>query len=545
MYASAKFVDLTKLRKNKFTWKYIKEKLPFHDIKVDDFVEICSLTKGFRPIGPGRQYNIRENPDNVDQWVKEAMWHYDPEYYDELRGYTKSARLTATLFSLLNYCGPIKYRDFDDEFESIYWRKMHWWRDNFNKVDILSIEAALRKVPTDGAAGYNFPGKKKGEVLPQAGKYVRNAMHVLRSGRTLEQIPYKLGLRGHLSPVEKLKSRAVWMGAVETNVMENMLFRGFYDQLFNGLHFQSRVMTGKDSMKRLHEFLELDPEYTFANTDASGWDTMRCRFLLYDIFDHVLRPNINFQSPEEEALFDHLKHDFVHSCLALPNGVVLQKDCGVPSGSFLTLLVNSIGNDVFMGSVMEYIGVNVYHPKVLGDDFGFLTDRMEERHFDEFAFDIAQTAMRFFGLVVKPEKLIITNDLESRKFIGYQLRAGKLFREDGDLMRGVLYPESEVKSLAVSFTRVFAFYVIGGCGSNRFNAFYERYLSGYYEELLKYGEDLFALNVLRAGNLRVFKHLYHFDLEVFAEFNIDTFRGIFQTKVPFALTLGADFLTGF
>jgi len=547
MAPTIKLFDLSKQKANKFTWKKILDNYPHHDLSIDDFVEIAAVSDGLHVVGPGRAYSIRENHDNVDQWVKEALWHHDSEYYESLRGWTKSARTTRATVSLLKYCGKVVYKKqlFDDEFESIYNRNLDKWRDSFKNVNILDVDKATTKVPTDGAAGYNFPGKKKGEVLPQAAKYVRKAINIFKEGRSLEQIPYKFGLRGHLSPENENKSRVVWMGAVETAVMENMLFRGFYDQIFSAHQFKNEVMTGIGSMHRLHEFLGDDSGYTFLNTDVSGWDSMRCRFLLRDVFSRVLRPNINFENDWEERMFEHLEHDFIFSTLALPNGVIIQKDSGVPSGSFLTLLINSIANSIFVTSLLEYLGVQFYHKKVLGDDFGCYLQRMEESQFDDFIFDISAASMSFFGMTMKPEKIILTNVVGDRKFIGYQVRGGRIFREDEELFKGILYPESEVKSLGVSFTRVFAFFVIGGSASERFTKFYERYLGGFMDSLKQYGDELFRADVMRSGNLRVFKHLYHFDLDILRDFNVETFRGLFSSKIPFALTLGLGFVTGF
>jgi hypothetical protein len=539
------YVDLERIKVDRFTWKKIVEKLPYHDLKEEDLIRIIRSSDGMKVVSTaGRPYNIVENRDNVDQWVKEALWHYDQDLYNSIRGYTKSARVGRVRHSLLKYCGPVAYKKqlfTDPKFTSIYDEQIQKLSDMFKKSDPLSLDAALNKVPLSGAAGYNYPGKTKGDVLPQAAKTVRDFISVFSKNREPEHIPYKLGLRGHLSPEDQNKSRAIWMGAVETNIMENMLFRPFYNQVFNSLQFVNLILTGDKSMERLHEYVLKDQHKTFVNTDVSGWDAMRCRFLIKDIFSKVLRPNINFEFNWQENMFNFLEDDFIKSYLALPSGVIIQKETGIPSGSFLTLLINSIMNFVVQTSILRYLEIQFYHEKVLGDDFSFIINRLEEYEFQDFVSRFSDVCWKFFRLKIKDESVIITNDVNKRKFIGYRICNGRLYREDEELFCGILYPESEVQSLRVSFTRVFAFFIIGGCNSNRFLEFYETFLSGYYKELQKYGNELFNIKVMSSGNLRVFKHVYNIDLSMFETFSIETFRNIFSDKAPYFLTYGLNF----
>jgi len=482
--------------------------------------------------------------DNIDHWVGEALWNQDPDYYDQLRGYTKRPRIGRTLHSLLGFAGPPIYKKqvFSDGIDEIYQSVLDEVSAMFRKVEVLDYKQSAYKLPMNGAAGYSFPGKTKGDVIDKIIKSGKINFQLLKQGRRLSQIPYKLGQRGHLSPVDEVKSRPIWMGAAETALLENSLFRGFYDQIFNKKHFQDLILTGKDSMKRLHEFLELRPDDTFVNTDISGWDYLPCRFLMKDIFSRIFRPNINLDEDWKVRLFDHVEFDFIYSLLALPNGTIVRKSSGVPSGSVITLLFNSLANLVIQKTILRYLDVNFYHEKVLGDDFAFCLDHRTEDEFDEFISRYSRACLRFFGLTVKPEKVIITNNLDDRKFIGYQTKGGRIYREDGELMKGILYPEHEVRDLQTSFSRVFAFYLIGGCTSDKFNGFYEIYLSGYYDKLHELGNNLFNLEILKHGKLRVFKHLYHIDIDYFKDFSIEDFRNIYASKAPFFLTLGAQFM---
>jgi len=543
--SSIQNVDLSKLKLNQFTWAKILKDLPYHDISHNDFVQVAVHSPGFKLASiQGKPFQITENQVNVDSWVKEALWNFDSDLYDTLRGSTKSARLGRTYHGLLKYCGPVVYKRqlFDYEFNDIYEDEINKLGNQFKNFSPLSLDEACDKMNLDGAAGYNYPGKKKGDVIHDARRTVKKYIELFKQGRKPDHIPYKLGQRGHLSPVNELKSRAIWMGPIETNIMENMLFRPFYDQIFSTLHLSDTILSGDKAMARLHTYLSRDTDQTFVNTDISGWDSLRCRFLLKDIFFRVLKPCIKFEFAWQENMFEWLVEDFIYSMLALPGGIIIQKDCGIPTGSFLTMLVNSLANILSQCSCLRYLKIQFYHKRVLGDDFSFFMDRLDESQFNDVVKSISDAMFTFFKLVVKPEKVIVTNSVHDRKFIGYQIRYGRLYREDGELFRGVLYPENCVKSLSVSFTRMFAFYVLGGCNSVKFSSFYAYFLSGYYKALVDYGDGLFNLKVLRSGNLRVFKHVFHLDLRPLEAFDINRFRSLFSSKVPFCLTLGMDFM---
>lgn len=153
-----------------------------------------------------------------------------------------------------------------------------------------------------------------------------------------------------------------------------MLFRGFYQQTFNTPNINRVILSGANVMPKLHEYLTHNMNQTFVITDVSGWDHLRCRFLIKDVFYRVFKPLIIFDEEWQDRMFEYIVEDFIFTSLLLPDGSVFTKTHGVPSGSFLTLLFNSIGNYIVQTSILQRAGIQYYHPKVLGDDFSFLTD---------------------------------------------------------------------------------------------------------------------------------------------------------------------------
>lgn len=523
------------------------EKFPYVDVSLSDFKALIDPTPGWKFVGNiDYKYHIREGFSNVDEYVKEALYHHDEPMYESLRGYTKVPRLGRALHSLLKYSGPTVYKDqlFDDKMNDIYEASLLSHSYSFDRVGIFSPEMATLKIPTNTSAGISFPGKTKGEVLREACDNVKGMIEKWKRGEQVQQIPCKLALRGHLSEVDKVKTRCVWVSPVEHIILENMFFRGFYHQIYANENHRNLFMTGKYTIARLNTYIQddNDRDLSFVNTDFKGYDSMRCRFVLQDVFRKVFYPKIKFEEPWQYLAFEYIVDCYIFTHLCLPDGSVYKKIGGVPSGSFLTLLINSIVTDVIISSALKYLNIFIADKRVLGDDFSYKTNKIPQDELDLQVSDLVSCVREFFSMIISPEKVIATNDKLKRKFIGYQLVDGRIFREDRDLLLTMLHPESIVPDIATSFTRMFSFMIIGGANSEYVLKFYETYLSGYYAKLKEYGPDVFQANVMRHGNLRVFKHVFKIDLEAFAGLNIDDFTRIFFAKVPYFLTMGIRFI---
>lgn len=64
---------------------------------------------------------------------------------------------------------------------------------------------------TNTAAGFSFPGLKKKDVLKETFLMCRHMIHRMKYGYDVYQPPMKLGFRGHLSPVDEVKVRPIWV----------------------------------------------------------------------------------------------------------------------------------------------------------------------------------------------------------------------------------------------------------------------------------------------------------------------------------------------
>lgn len=516
------------------------------ELTTEQFVRLASASSGWKLISSGnRPYNLRNEFQNLDEYVKEALWNFDEQLYDSVRGWTKTPRLGGAMRAhLLRYCGKVVYKSrlFDKKMTVIYNANLCEIKNRFKRIDVRSsLRAAASKIPWNTSAGYLYPGKKKGEIIELAVKDAESIVDQIKHGKWPEHRPYKLALRGHMSKIDERKSRVVWVSDTATNILEQYIFGEFYEQLFDRTGLGDTVLSGKDALPRLLEFVEggalPDVERTYLNSDVKAWDSLRCRFVLKDVLFGVLKPNINFQDKWQEKLFEWLVEDFIYSQLALPDGTILQKTSGVPSGSFLTLIMNSLCNFLIQTSCFRYLGVSYSEPKVLGDDFASYLAKMSDPAMEKFKTEMANCVFRFFHIVMSPEKQVLTNLKSERKFIGYQLKQGRLYRDSSEWFRMAIYTEGPVPDLKTSFTRMFAFFVIGGCNDVKFTKFYDYFFSGYYKELQKYGGNVFDAESALSGSLRVFKHVLLVDIGAFAELTIEDFRCVSRAKAPYFLTM--------
>jgi len=242
---------------------------------------------------------------------------------------------------------------------------------------------------------------------------------------------------------------------------------------------------------------------------------------------------------EDSKLFEWLREDFIYSRLCLPDGSIIKKISGVPSGSFMTLLINTMANYIMQMTIFESAGIPIIDRRSLGDDFSIYTSRIPEKRFVNILDDICLLGEALFGIIIKPEKVIITNVVSDRKFIGYMIRNGKLFREEDDYFKQILYTEVPISHLNDSFTRVFSTYLIGGYYYTSFVRFLEKYMGGYYKYLEEYGKMLISPKAMRKGSMKLLKQIHGIDFDQFEGLTISGVRAMFHAKVPYYLILGA------
>lgn len=214
-----------------------------------------------------RKYGIPFSPDPLDQFVAASLKRFDRPLYDSLKGYTKVPRLGRALHTLLKFSRPIvesRHIRENKAYSSAYTAALNDVRRLFKaqKFDTLALKDMFKQLPTNTAAGYPYFSTKS-KVLDECRLATTRNYLDLTHGKRIVQQPCLLALRGHLSTLDKIKTRPIWINSFDNITLENMLFRNVYSFAFEDPDFQNFIMTGPDTLQRLRDYLNLDARDAF------------------------------------------------------------------------------------------------------------------------------------------------------------------------------------------------------------------------------------------------------------------------------------------
>jgi len=209
----------------------------------------------------------------------------------------------------------------------------------------------------------------------------------------------------------------------------------------------------------------------------------------------------------------------------LPDGSCYKKSHGIPSGSFFTQIIGSIVNYIAVRALDFYNEWNGRRFKVLGDDSSFLIPMGRGKVIPD---RVAWQAWHFFGLTLKKEKLRIADRQSQRKFLGYEIQGYRYMRATEDWLAMVLYPERDVEFLEQACSRVFAFYLLGGCNDAVYCDFFHDFLNRYPAV---WGKTL----PLTSGLKRLFRFVLRYQVD---SLQFPDLKNLDLLKVPFSLSLG-------
>jgi len=525
------------------------------EISQDEFLRFVDNSDAWRYLyKTSHRYNLHsgQTKDCRDPFVKEALKEYDLSTYYDCCDKNKTPRAGRMFRSLTGYCHPLASppRRKDRRFWECFSQAKNQVFRNFDTVKPISVEDAIRVMPKNTSAGFNgleFTGdstrKKKEDILP----FIKKRYHE-NFYRIQKNIPVNdyciFAMRGHLSSRLDSKTRPIWLVSASTIVAELKYYQPFYTQINEKPFFRDMWITGTGSLPRLNRYLRRHPDLYFYNTDISQWDSYRAAWCHEDIMKELGR-KIDMH-PMEKKEFKYCIDSAIRTKVLFPNGEVHQKYAGIISGTAGTLLFNSLLNTIAGLTIMLLMKMfsfdieDDFYNKCLdlnwlGDDFAFYyrgSGRFDLDKFSKLMFD-------YFNVLIKPEKTVIADNLDDRKYLGYQLKGGFLFRTEKELFQSLLYcerpfPSSDPSSLAISFSRFFSYLLLGGINNYKFLEFFYFYM-GKYENLFLKLHSLY-----QPGMDNIFKLLKDVWNVKIPNFTLDTFRKMHLELLKYALLYGYD-----
>lgn len=494
-------------------------------------------------------YNLRSGVDRYhrDLYVKEAFKEYDPKTYYTYCDKNKTPKVGRMYFSLLQYLYPEAKppRQRETKFYDSMNQALNYVFRNFDQTRPISWQRAVEVMPKNTSAGFNglqFSGdgtrRKKEDILPFIEtQYLRNCKIINDGGYPDDYCMF--AMRGHLSDRTQIKTRPVWLVSASTIVAELRYYQPFYDQISNKEFFKSKWITGPGSLPRLNRYLRRHPHATFVNTDISGWDSYRAAWFHEKVM-RLLASKLDMDAFQRKE-YRYCIQSAIKTKVLFPNGKVYQKHAGIISGTAGTLLFNSLLNTIAGFTILHMMELwsfdsfefvnSIEDPNWLGDDFAFFT---------YFKFDIqlfSRLMFKYFNVDIKPEKTIIADDIDDRKYLGYQLRHGFLYRSKKEIIQSLLYTERpfpEKLGFSISFSRFFSYLLLGGINNYEVLDFFYMYMGKYKDEASKVDE------IYMSGMDNIFKLLKDVWNVKIPSFKLETLRNINLELMKYVLLYGYD-----
>jgi hypothetical protein len=451
------------------------------------------LSDGLREIARYGGYQTYRPPLHMDSWVKPALQEFDPDLYRSVYGQTRRGKGTEGMYeALFKFSGPVKRHNDLSRFQ----------RDKM-KIAIAKARVAF-KLPVkhqpldwhevgqhlrnDTSAGITFPGKRKGEVLPEIYAQTRWLAHRMKQEgkgrfdpRRVKFPPCMAGSRGGLSPKHEAKTRLVWIYPAEMIVIEGQYAPVLYDQymkLPNG-----PLLLGKSAQRLYTEWLVgMREGEKLHGLDFKSFDTSVPPWMIHTAFD-ILHDNIEWETfngvptsrkdrQKWRNVWDGLKWYFINTPILMPDGRMFRKLRGVPSGSWFTQLIDSIVNFILVHYIGGCQGIDIRNLKVLGDDSGFRSPRALD--LDKAADDVDRVSM-----TLSITKCEVTEDPSEFVLLGTRYRNQHQWRSDKDWFSLALHPENPPPDIAVAMTRLVGLWLGGAMWSRRFCEFFTYFQSCY------------------------------------------------------------------
>jgi len=525
------------------------------DVDEDEFIRYLTNSDEWKEIrNPHHpiRYSLINRGTRVfrDTYVKDALKDFDREYYYRICDKNKTPRPGRMFQSLLGYLYPKarKPRSSESYFYNCLAQAENYVLKNFERCVPLTDTEVFEVLPKNTSAGYigrklYDRAMKKGEMLDDIRKEYYNIRGRIQRGLRVDDYCIYT-MRGHLSDRLKTKTRPVWLVSAPTMCYELKYYQPFYYQLNNNEFFKKHVITGKGSMSRLFNYLTSNDGLDFYNTDISQWDTYRASWF-HERMLNKLRHKL-YLSREQHREFDFIIDQAIRTKVNFPCGRVFQKEAGIISGTGGTLLLNTLLNKiagftilymmkVFSFNVEDGFCSSVRDPNWLGDDFAFFLCGSEK--FDLIRF--TKLMEKYFSVTVNQEKTVFAQTMDDRKFLGYQLKGGLLFRETKELFQSLLYSErgffDDESMLAISFSRFFSYLLLGGINDSKFLDFFYYYMGIYGTRL----ENIRYIYVTDSMDniFKLIKDIYNINIP---RFSLSVFQKMDLMQLKYCLLKGHD-----
>lgn len=431
-----------------------------------------------------------------DPFVDTALKDFNADLRTNVKGYTRApGDEWALREKLLRYDKPPRALKLSDPlFRSAYAQAVAEVTEEF-KLDAPVVPHWILDVDLVPSTSSGFPHfKRKNSIMDQIKQEGRFHLHHLKlyDLHRCPLLPCTIGTRGSLSEASDPKTRLVWMYPGAMTACEAV----FAQPLIEKIYSQKRelLLTGVETKHRIQQFLGLiSDEQGFAGVglDFKAFDTLRVNQLTYDAFA-ILKQNIKFGwyydkknglcqgrsgvDRRAEKAFDNIVEYFVHTPMLLPNGRVVTKHTGIPSGSHFTNLIDSIINRILIKTFGYCCGINITQLKTNGDDSSF---RVADTHAPTILERARVFFDRYYGMTVSVEKSCVAFSPAEMHVSGTTWNNARPHRPTLEWFRLAAYSDTYIRVPFDSFQRLLGLGIAGAFRDPEFVRFFDHFQRGY------------------------------------------------------------------
>jgi len=334
--------------------------------------------------------------------------------------------------------------------------------DSYSKVTAFNFDTQLKDVPfeSDSSAGFAFGGLKgpPGEAthkraLGQANKLIRS----LQEGETTieeaihNSVPDVGFTRTQLTYLpEKLKVRNVW-GEHFSYILLEGLFAYPLMKFFS--EYKTFIHIGEDpriSVPALLNRLVREESPYIYSLDWSNFDASVQRWEIELAF-RLLERMLIFPNEVTRLTWMFVKELFMTRKVAAPDGNIYVKSLGVPSGSYFTMLIDSIVNFIRIMYIFKLFTKDFPREVETQGDDGIILAQIRQRLDLNYVAHYVKTK---FNWILNPSKCGQGINMQELGFLSRTIFGSDNYRDATKLERLALYPEYEVTSGEISLFRV-------------------------------------------------------------------------------------------
>ena len=317
--------------------------------------------------------------------------------------------------------------------------KVFGGRNFRHKLIPIDIEIVEKYMKLNTSAGLTMFGKKKSEAILEA---IERAKRII-NGEVVPK-PCLTGIRTQMKDdgehyenflevkmKYKGKTRLVWMYPTEMTVIEAMFAVALIDRFKkHKTPMAIGLMKGTIGARVWNEILRSKSHKCYA-IDYSKYDSTISADLIRVAF-RILKTNFEMNEWQEKA-WNRVISYFIHTPIVFLDGYIwVDKEHGVPSGSFFTQLIDSVVNCILLGAASKFfgLGIDANSFMVLGDDVILGT-------YKHFNLDEMSRFFKHYGIRCHPDKTEM-----KPHFLGADWYCGIPSRNKKEVATKMVYPES-------------------------------------------------------------------------------------------------------